>query len=160
MASFSELEALLLLLNFCDDNLSISTFPDFIGYICSMFSPANTKPTHCWPWSFPPSELPFVCQTMPTQEHRLSIGWNTQLNGVESGLPALHAHTRYTAVVQLCLGVGFNPNLQIGTVYVEAIKMHQWRLWGCTPSNSAEGGRLPCAPLLVHVLVQGCSETP
>ena len=98
---------------------------------------------------------------MPTQEHRLSIGWNTQFNGVESGLPALHAHTRYTVGVQLCLGDGYNPNLQIGAIYshAEAIKSAAMKALGLCPFELSQGGR-PRAPLLVHVLVQGHSETP
>ena len=44
----------------------------------------------------------------------------TQFNGVESGLPELHAHTEYTVEVLLCVGVGLDPNLQIGAVFVNA----------------------------------------
>ena len=32
-------------MNFCDNDLSISTLSDSVDYICSRISPADTKPT-------------------------------------------------------------------------------------------------------------------
>ena len=32
----------------------------------------------------------------------------------------MHAHTKYTAEVQLCLGIGFHPKSEIGAVYAHA----------------------------------------
>ena len=46
-----------------------------------------------------------------------------------SGLQALHVHTKYTAGVQLCLGVGLYPKSQVGAVYAhaEATQALQWK---------------------------------
>ena len=41
-----------------------------------------------------------------------------------ASLPPLHAHTKYTAGMQLCVGVGFHPNSQIGAVYAHAEATH------------------------------------
>ena len=50
----------------------------------------------------------------------LSIWLNHPIYWGLPGLQALHAHTKYTAGVQLCVGIGFHPNSQIGAAHAHA----------------------------------------
>ena len=45
---------------------------------------------------------------------------NRPLNLAEPPKQALHAYTKYTAGMQLCLSIGFHPKSQIGGVYAHA----------------------------------------
>ena len=64
------------------------------------------------------------------------------------GLQALHAHTKYTAGVQLCVGVSLHPNSQIGAVYAhaEAIQALRWGRGAVPLRTLPRGGDTP----LVH----------
>ena len=68
------------------------------------------------------------------------------------GLQALHVHTKYTAGVQLCVGVSFHPNPQIGAVYshAEAIQVLRWE-----QEALPRGGTPPRAPPCVHFSAGG-----
>ena len=69
---------------FCDDNLSTSTLPESVGYLCSrIFTCCHQTYNYSRPWSASPSELPLVTRNdahsgaPPPQS-----GWTTQFNGV------------------------------------------------------------------------------
>ena len=58
------------------------------------------------------------------------------------GLQALHAHTKYTAGVQLCVGISVHPNSQIGVVYAHAEAIQAlWWWWGAAPIRTLLQGR-------------------
>ena len=72
------------------------------------------------------------------------------------GLQALHAHTKYTTGVQLCVGVSFHPNSQIGGLC--PCRSHTStviRARGTTPSNPATRGDTPSWTHRVYILAQG-----
>ena len=73
------------------------------------------------------------------------------------GLQALHAHLKYTAGVQLCMGVSFHPNSQIGAVYVhaEAIQVLRWGRGAAPLRTLPQGGDTPLVHPRVYVLAQG-----
>ena len=71
-------------------------------------------------------------------------------------MQALHAHTKYTAGVQLCMGIGFHPDSQIGAVYThaEAIQALQ-RGQGAVLLRTLPRGGTPFVHPCVYVLAQG-----
>ena len=89
---------------------------------------------------------------MPTQGH---CPFNLAEPPSWLGLQALHAHTKYTAGVQLCLGVSFHPKSQIGAVYAhaEATQALQWRR-EAVRSNPAARGDTPSWTPHLYVLAQ------
>ena len=84
------------------------------------------------------------------------------LNHPLLGLQALHAPTKYTAGVQLCVGVGFHQNSQIGAVYAHTEAIHALQCEG-KRQHPFEPCREEGHPLVhphVYILAQGaCQKT-
>ena len=130
-------------MNFCDDDLPTSTLPDSVGYLCPRISPAATKPTTILGHGrFHLVNRLWLRKNSPTQGQRPSFWLNHSIQWGLPGLQSLHAHTKYIAGVQLCVGVGLHPNW----CSLCPCKRYDEGEGLCRFEPCCEGGHPACAP--------------
>ena len=107
------------------------------------------------PWLAPPGEPPLVTRSHAHSGHCPLTLAEPAPNW---GLQSLHAHTKYTAGVQLCMGVGRHASKVTNWCSLCPCRSHTsttMKPRGCTPSNPAMKGKHPFVHPHVYILVQG-----
>ena len=119
------------------------SLPDSVGYLCPRISPAATKPTTILGHGqFHLVNCLWLRKNSPTQGQRPSFWLNHSIQWGLPGLQSLHAHTKYIAGVQLCVGVGLHPNW----CSLCPCKRYDEGEGLCRFEPCCEGGHPACAP--------------